>query len=129
MNQEFRGLGLSGLSKISNWLILLGIIWLLGSVGLGWLVKSAFILIGLLIVTPFIAFLGLRWWLKRNLVESACPVCGNPLIGLNGQEVRCPSCQEPIKAENRHFHRLTPPGTVDIQAVEVSAQEIKEIRD
>ncbi|MGB3616033.1 MAG: hypothetical protein WBA10_19735 [Elainellaceae cyanobacterium] len=126
MNQEFRGLGLSGLSKISNWLILLGIIWLLGSVGLGWLVKSAFILIGLLIITPFVAFLGLRWWLKRNLIESSCPVCSNPLIGLNGQEVRCPNCQEPIKAENNEFYRLTPPGTVDIQAVDVSAQEIRD---
>ena len=119
MNQDFRGLG--GLSRISNWLILLGIIWLLGSVGLGWLVKSVFILMGFLINAPIVAFWGLRWWLNRNLMEATCPVCSAPLVGINGQQTRCPSCQEPLKATDGEFQRLTPPGTVDVDVVDVSA--------
>ncbi|MEO0406918.1 MAG: hypothetical protein AAF289_06165 [Cyanobacteria bacterium P01_A01_bin.135] len=124
MNQDFRSLRLSGLSRISNWLVLLGIIWLLGSVGLGWLVKSVFILMGLLIVTPVIAFWGLRWWLSRNLVEASCPVCSTPLVGINGQQTRCPNCQEVLQASEGEFFRPTPPGTVDVEVVDVSVKEI-----
>ncbi len=126
MNQDFRGLRINGLPKISNLLVLIGVIWLLGLVGLGWLVKSVVILVGLLLITPVIGFWGLRWWLKRSLVESPCPVCGNALVGLKSQEVRCPNCQELVMAEDKLFQRLTPPGTVDIDAVEVSAQEIRD---
>ncbi|MDY6803643.1 MAG: hypothetical protein SXA11_07530, partial [Cyanobacteriota bacterium] len=49
------------LGAIKNWLILLGIVWLLGSVGLGWVVNSVLILIAFLLVTPAIAFVFLRW--------------------------------------------------------------------
>ena len=128
MNQNFRSLRLSGLPRLGNWLILLGIVWLLGSVGLGWLVKSVVILMGFLLVAPVVAFFGLRWWLSRNLVEASCPVCNAPLVGINGQETRCPSCQEPLKSVGGNFQRLTPPGTVDIDAIEVSAQELNESR-
>ncbi|MGF1514210.1 MAG: hypothetical protein ACFB5Z_11020 [Elainellaceae cyanobacterium] len=126
MSQGFKGLRIDGLPRISNWLVLIGIVWLLGSVGLGWLVKSVVILIGLLLIAPIIGFWALRWWLKRNLVEAPCPVCGSALVGLNGQEIRCPSCREPVKADDKLFQRLTPPGTVDIDAVEVQSQEILE---
>lgn len=126
MNQDFRSLRINALPRISNWLVLIGVVWLLGSLGLGWLVKSVVILFGLLLIAPVIGFWGLRWWLRRNLVESPCPVCGNALVGLEGQEIRCPSCQEPVKAEGKLFQRLTPPGTVDIDAVEVNVQEISD---
>jgi hypothetical protein len=102
------------------------IIWLLATIGLGWLVKSFFILIGLILVTPVIAFLGFQWWLKRNLIESDCPICHYAFVSLNKTEFRCPSCGEPLSAENGHFHRLTPPGTIDVSAVEVPFQRIEE---
>jgi hypothetical protein len=124
VNQNsFRNLQISGLSF---WLPLLAIVWLLGAVGLGWLVKSFFILLGLILITPVIAFLGFRWWLKRNLVMDHCPVCGYESAGINRTQLRCPNCSEPLRVEKGSFYRLTPPGTVDVEAVEVSAKQIED---
>jgi hypothetical protein len=114
------------LSGLRFWLVLLAIIWLLGSIGLGWLVKSFFILLGFLIITPIIGFLVFRWWLQRNLVMDQCPVCGHESAGINGTQMRCPSCSEPLRIEKGHFYRLTPPGTVDIEAIEVSAKQLED---
>jgi hypothetical protein len=120
---SYRSIQFSGLRF---WLILLGIGWLLGTVGLGWIVKSVFILIALLVVTPVLAFLGLRWWLKRNLVMAECPVCGTESAGINNTQMRCPSCSEPLKVENNQFLRLTPPGTVDVSAIDVTVKQLKD---
>lgn len=114
------------LTAMSRWLTPLLIIFLLGSIGLGWLVKSFFILIGLILITPVVVFLGFRWWLQRNLVQDQCPVCQHEFVGLNQSQFRCPNCNEPLTADNKHFQRLTPPGTIDVQAVEVSAQQLKD---
>jgi len=114
------------LSGIGFWLTIFAVIWLLGSVGLGWLVKSVAILLVLIAIAPVIAFMVFRWWLRRNLVESDCPVCQYTTVGLNGTQLRCPNCSEPLKVEQGQFLRLTPPGTVDVQAVEVSAQVIED---
>lgn len=108
------------------WLVLLAVVWLLGTVGLGWLVKSFFILLALLLITPVLGFLGFRWWLKRNLVVDQCPVCGTESAGINGTQMRCPNCSEPLKVEHKQFHRLTPPGTVDVEAIDVTVKQIKE---
>lgn len=116
-------------SNIARWLTPLAIIWLLGSVGLGWLVNSFLILIGLLFLTPVIAFVGFRWWLQRNLIQNQCPVCRAEFPGLNKTQVQCPNCGEPLKVEQGNFHRLTPPGTIDVQAVEVSAIRDREQGD
>lgn len=115
-----------GLAGASRWLLPLFIIWLLGAVGLGWLVKSLLFLFGLLLITPVIGFFGLRWWLKRNLVQGDCPVCGYEVVGLNQAEFRCPSCSEPLKVEHGRFERLQQPGTIDVQAVDVTPQAIDE---
>jgi len=115
-----------GLAVIRPWLTLLAIIWLLGSIGLGWLVKSFLILSALVILTPILAFLGLRWWLQRNLVQEQCPVCHYEFVGLNRTQTHCPNCNEPIQVEHRHFQRLTPPGTIDVQAIEVASQVIED---
>lgn len=124
MNQNsFRNLQFN-VSGLGFWLTLLAIVWLLGAIGLGWLVKSFFILLGFIFIAPIIAFVGFRWWLKRNLVQAACPVCGFELTGLNGSETRCPSCAEPLKVERGSMLRLTPPGTVDVDAIEVTSQQI-----
>jgi Zinc-ribbon containing domain len=115
-----------GIADISRLLLPFFVIWLLGAIGLGWLVKSLFFIFGLLLITPIIAFFGFRWWLKRNLVQSQCPVCSYEFINLNKSEFNCPSCNEPLKAENGKFLRLTPPGTIDVNAVEVQAKTIED---
>nr|WP_242030468.1 MULTISPECIES: hypothetical protein [unclassified Coleofasciculus] len=102
------------------------IIWLLGSIGLGWLVKSFLILIGLILVAPVLAFLGFRWWLQRNLIADQCPVCSYEFTALNRTECQCPNCGESLKIEQGHFNRLTPPGTIDVEAVEVSARSLED---
>ena len=115
-----------GLSEVSRLLLPFAVIWLLGAIGLGWLVKSFFILLGLILLTPVMIFVGFRWWLKRNLVQADCPVCHYEFVSLNKTEFRCPSCSEPLIADHGQFNRLTPPGTIDVNAVEVPAQRIED---
>jgi predicted RNA-binding Zn-ribbon protein involved in translation (DUF1610 family) len=114
------------LPTIRFWLSLVLVIWLLGFIGLGWLVKSFLVLVGLLLISPVVIFLGFRWWLQRNLVQSPCPVCNFELTGLKGTQTQCPNCGESLQAENQKFQRLTPPGTIDVQAVDVSAQTLED---
>ncbi|NEP39853.1 MULTISPECIES: hypothetical protein [Okeania] len=116
------------LASIGNWIIVLAVVWLLGSVGLGWLVNSVLILIGFILIAPIIAFIGLRWWLNRNLIIDKCPVCSYEFTALNQTQFQCPSCGEPLKVEGGNFSRLTPPGTIDVSAVEINAKQIEEYR-
>jgi predicted RNA-binding Zn-ribbon protein involved in translation (DUF1610 family) len=109
------------LPRISNWLILLGIACVLVSIGLGWVVKSFLIVVGLLLLTPVVGFFALQWWLKQNLIEDKCPVCQYEFTALNQTQFQCANCGEPLKIEEGHFSRLTPPGTIDVTAVEVSS--------
>jgi hypothetical protein len=104
----------------------IGIAWLLAALGLGWLVKSFLVLMGLLILAPVIAVIGFRWWIKRNIVQDACPVCQYEFAGFNGAEVQCPNCNEPLQVDDGKFRRLTPAGTIDVDAVEVSAQVLED---
>ena len=109
------------LPRISNWLILLGIACLLVSIGLGWVVKSLLIVVAFLLLTTVVAFFALQWWLKRNLIQDKCPVCQYEFPALNQTQFQCANCGEPLKIEQGHFSRLTPPGTIDVTAVEVSS--------
>lgn len=112
---------------LRSWLTLIAIVWLLSFVGLGWLVQSFFVLLALLFITPVIAFIGLRWWLNRNLVQESCPSCGfEGVVGLKNRQTICPQCGTAIQVEGGHFKRSTPPGTVDVEAVEVSAQVLED---
>jgi hypothetical protein len=115
-----------GMAEISRLLLPFFVIWLLGAIGLGWLVKSLLILFGLILLAPILAFFGFRWWLRRNLVQSECPVCNFEFVGLNNTEFQCPSCGEPLKVEEGQFNRMVPPGTIDVSAVEVSAQQLED---
>lgn len=115
-----------GLAEVSRFLLPFAVIWLLGAIGLGWLVKSFFILMALILVAPVIAYFGFRWWLRRNVIQSDCPVCHAEFVGLNKTEFRCPNCTEPLIVENGRFQRLTPPGTIEVNAVEVPAQVIED---
>lgn len=114
------------LAGLRFWIALLLVVWLLSAVGLGWVVKSFAILFALLLAAPIVGFLVLRWWLRRNLVEDQCPVCSHPSVGINGLQLRCPSCGEPLKVEQGRFLRLTPPGTVDVQAIEVPTKRLED---
>jgi hypothetical protein len=126
VNQNsFRSLQLN-LSGLWFWLSLLLIIGVLSVVGLGWIVKISVFLIALFLITPVIAFLGFRWWLKRSLVVDQRPVCGYEITGINGTQMRCPSCSEPLRVQKGHLYRLTPPGTVDVTAVEVSSKRLED---
>jgi hypothetical protein len=114
---------LSGVGRIVVWL---AIAWLLGILGLGWLVKSFLVLIGLLLITPVVAFIGLRWWVQRNLVQGTCPVCSTELTGFNGMSMQCMNCGEALQVDQGKFKRMTPAGTIDVDAVEVTAQQIED---
>ncbi len=112
---------LSGVGRIVVWL---AIAWLLGILGLGWLIKSFLVLLGLLLITPIIAFFGLRWWVQKNLVQGTCPVCSADLTGFNQMALQCPSCGEALQVDQGKFKRITPAGTIDVDAVEVTVQQI-----
>lgn len=106
-------------SGLGCWLTLLGVIWLLGAVGLGWIVKSLAVLVVLVLVTPVLAFLGLRFWLRRNLVQGACPVCATAVTGIKGAETTCLNCGTALRTEADGFSRLAEAGTIDVTAVDV----------
>ncbi len=114
------------LENLRPWLTTLAVFWLLGSLGLGWLVNSLLIIIGLLFLVPVIAFFGFRWWLKQNLVTDQCPLCGHQFPGLNNSKLPCPNCGEPLLVQDGHFRRFAPEGTIDITAVEVPAKSIED---
>ena len=114
-----------GLADISRLLFPFFLIWLLGSIGLGWLVKSVLFLFGFLLIVPIVAFVGFQWWIKRNVVQSECPICTFESINLKGAEFRCPNCNEPLKAEDKRFVRLVPPGTIEVSAVEVDTSPVE----
>jgi hypothetical protein len=105
--------------RFQSWLTIVAICLLLGSLGLGWLVKSALIVIGLAIITPIIGFLGFFWWLRRSIVQAECPVCSYPLQGIDGSEIQCANCGELLNVDRGRLVRDTPPDTIDAIAVEV----------
>lgn len=105
--------------------LLLGAI-LLSSIGLGWIVNSLVVFVILLAILPVFVWFGFRWWVTRNLVEDQCPVCSYELTGFNQTKFRCPNCGEPLEIKSGRFQRLTPEGTVDVEAVEVSVQNLED---
>lgn len=108
------------------WLTLLLIVWALGALGLGWLVKSVVILLVILAVTPILVVIGLRVWLKQNLIQAPCPVCNFEFASLNNSKTRCPNCGEAVEVQNHQFIRQTMPGTIDVAAVEVQSQALED---
>ncbi len=101
-------------------------VFLLGSVGLGWVVNGFLIFLAVILLLPIAAWVALRWWLGRNLVESNCPVCNYEFTGFKGTECQCPNCGEPLKVEGKSFLTLTPPGTIDVEAVEIPYQQLED---
>lgn len=112
--------------KIRPLLTVIAIVWLLGALGLGWLVNSLLIIIGFLLITPVIAFVGINWWIKRNLVTDNCPVCEFEITGINNSQLQCPSCGEKLSVKNNKLSRFAPEGTIDVTAVEVQAKSLED---
>ncbi|HSM82056.1 MAG TPA: hypothetical protein VLS96_10230 [Nodosilinea sp.] len=109
-------------SGLGCWLTLIGVIWLLGAIGLGWVVKSLAVLVVLVLAAPVLGFIGLRFWLRRNLVQGPCPVCATDLTGIKGAETRCLNCGTPLRTEAEGFARLTEAGTIDVTAVDITVE-------
>lgn len=112
-------------NAIAPWLTLVGVVLILGSVGLGWLVNGLIALLLFLFLLPIIAVLILNWWVRRQLVSGNCPVCRYEFMGIKDMEVNCPNCGEPLRLAPNAFERLTPPGTVDVQVVDVETKILK----
>ncbi len=113
-------------SDISRLLTALAVIWLLWSMGLSGVINTFLILFVVFLLVPLSALLGLRWWLNRNLIQEKCPICNHEFTAFNHTQSQCPNCGEPIQVENGHFQRLTPPGTIDISAVEVGMKQLED---
>ncbi|MEM7590489.1 MAG: hypothetical protein AAF383_03020 [Cyanobacteria bacterium P01_A01_bin.83] len=126
MNDRFDKLLQLNLPGIGCWSTTILTIFILTSVGLGWFVNGLIIFIGLLLISPIIAFWGFQWWLKRKLLLAQCPVCSYEFTGFKNTQFNCPNCGESLKVEAGSFSRMTPPGTIDVDAVEVSVQTIEE---
>jgi predicted RNA-binding Zn-ribbon protein involved in translation (DUF1610 family) len=114
------------LGTLKFWLICAAIAWFLGAIGLGWLINSIMILLSFVLLLPVVAFIGLRWWLQRNLVQSQCPSCQFEFAHLKQSDLQCPSCGETLKVDGERFVRISSPNTIDVQAVEVPAQVVKD---
>ena len=116
------------LSGIGCWLTIFGAIWLLGAVGLGWIVKSIAVIAVLVMLAPVLIFVGLRFWLKRNLIQANCPVCSTGLTGIKGTETQCPSCGTLLYVETEGFKRPVQDGTIDVDAVDVTVDVMADER-
>ncbi|MEO1591588.1 MAG: hypothetical protein AAFU71_09880 [Cyanobacteria bacterium J06632_22] len=117
----FRGLQLN-IPGLGCWVTLLLGAWLLGAAGLGWLVKSALVLVIVVALLPVVLIAIAQFWLRRNLVTGDCPVCGQGLNGLAPIQTACPNCGTALKTTRQGFERVVPDGTVEVQAVEVETQ-------
>lgn len=127
-SNDFKRLSLN-FSGLKTLIVLIAIVSLLGSLGLGWLVNWAIALLLLLLLAPVVALVGLSWWARRNLVSSQCPTCGYGFAGFAQTECRCPSCGEPLDIRDGTFQRRTPPGTIDVEAIDLGATAIDSARD
>lgn len=126
MDNRFNKLLQFNTSGLGCWGGIILTIFILTSVGLGWVINGFIILLALLFIAPIITFWGFQWWLKRKLLQAQCPVCNYEFTGFKNTEFNCPSCGEVLKVEAEKFSRVTPPGTIDIEAIEVSVKNIED---
>ena len=103
-------------------------VWILGSLGLGWLVKAVGVLVVLLIALPIAGVIFGFWWIRKNIAVGDCPVCGYAVNGVNGSQLECPNCGEALRVENLQFIRLATEGTIDVMAVDVMDVDVMPVR-
>ncbi len=102
-------------SGLRFWLTTFLVVWGLSFLGLGWIINSVFILIGVLFAIPVIGAIAIQWWVSRRVVTSNCPVCEHSSTATLNSQFYCPSCGEPLQIETRKFVRITQPGTIDVE--------------
>ena len=126
MNERFNKLLQYNTSGLGCWISLILFALIVGKIGLGGVISGFLILIALLFIVPVVAFWGFQWWLRRKLVQDDCPVCSYEFTGFKNTEFNCPNCGENLQVEGDRFTRMTPPGTIDVDAVEVSVKRIED---
>ena len=129
MNDRLNQLLQYNISGTGCWLTVILLAIFLSSVGLGWIVNGFFILLGFLLVLPILTIWGVQWWLKRNFIQGECPVCHYEFTGFKNTEFSCPNCSESLQVVSGQFSRIAPPGTIDVNAVEVTTTTIDEETD
>lgn len=126
MNERFNKLLQYNTSGLGCWISLILFALIVAKIGLGGVISGFLILIALLLIVPVVAFWGFQWWLRRKLVQDDCPVCSYEFTGFKNTEFNCPNCGENLQVEGDRFTRMTPPGTIDVDAVEVSVKRIED---
>lgn len=119
----FRQLQLN-FSGMGCWLTLAIGFLLMTTVGIGWLLKSLLVLVALLVLIPVLLVVGVQLWLRRNLIEGACPSCSQPLTGFKTIPLSCPNCGVALQATDDSFIRVTPEGTIDVDAVNIEVSSV-----
>ncbi|MEL6604423.1 MAG: hypothetical protein AAFP20_14495 [Cyanobacteria bacterium J06614_10] len=123
MNQNFNQLQVR-FPGLGCWVFILIGAWVLGAIGITGILKSIFAVALFLILAPVIAFAGLQFWLRRNLVEGNCPVCEQPLTSLKNLKMACPNCGTEVMVTAEGFERVAAEGVIDIQAVDVQSTTV-----
>ena len=125
MNDRFNRLRQYNFSSLGCWLTIIAFALLVSSVGLGWIVNGFLILFLLALIAPVLIFWGVQLWLKLNFIQDNCPVCDYEFTGFKNTEFQCPNCNETLQVERGNFARITLPGTIDVDAIEVSIEQIE----
>ena len=126
MNDRFNRILQYNFSGLGCWLTIIAFALLVSSVGLGWIINGFLVLFILALIAPVLIFWGVQWWLKLNFIQDKCPVCDYEFTGFKNSDFQCPSCNEPLQVTEGHFARITPPGTIDVDAVEVSVKQMED---
>lgn len=126
MNDRFKRLLQYDFSRAGCGLTIIALALIASSIGLGWIINGVLLLFVLALVAPVITFWGVQWWLRRKLVQDDCPVCHYQFTGFKNTQFQCPNCNEPLQITGNSFARITPPGTIDVDAVEVSVKNLEE---
>lgn len=98
-------------------------LFLVGVLGVPWLANALLLFFFLLLVSPLLVFAVLRWWVNKNVIEGHCPSCDYRFFAFKSSTFSCPNCGESLLLEGDKFVRQTPPGTVEVEAVEVSVED------
>ncbi|MEL6553885.1 MAG: hypothetical protein AAFQ63_10560 [Cyanobacteria bacterium J06621_11] len=123
MNQNFNQLQVR-FPGLGCWVFVLISFWVIGAIGITGLLKATFALVLFLFLAPVVAFLGLQFWVKRNLVQGSCPVCEQPLTSLKSVKMPCPNCGTQVSVVDGKFERVAGEGVIDVQAVDVQTTAV-----
>ncbi len=115
------------LPSLNSILFFVLLAWVLGAIGLGGLIKSLLVVIIVLAALPVVALLFTQWWVKKNLIQAACPSCGFELTGVNEMDLQCPNCGEHLSVSEGKFMRQAQSGTIDVNVVDVNVVDVIDV--